>query len=103
MNDLEEKSEDKGLPGDKEAMFSRRDQETHRNTYFQEAILILDDVKNRFLPIAAPKGKVRKMIYRFYIPSYTIVNNFVFLEKNFLHFIPFRYTFVIAICALHFL
>ena len=86
LHELEEKSEDKGTPCDKEAMFSRRDQETHRSTYFQEAILILDEVKKRFLPKTDPKGKVRKMIYHF-VPSFIYNHKQCCIPRNHFAFI----------------
>ena len=49
VDDLEAKSDDKGNCDDTNTEFCKSDKQNKRNTYFQEATCILEDIKNKFL------------------------------------------------------
>ena len=59
VSDIQEQSKNLRLYGDKNMEIVKKDSQTQRKTYFQEAIYILEEIKNRFLPKDSINGKVR--------------------------------------------
>ena len=57
--DNQEQSKNLRLYGDKNMEIFKKDSQTQRKTYFQEAIYILEEIKNRFLPKDSLNSKVR--------------------------------------------
>ena len=59
VSDNQEQSKNIRLYGDKNMEIVKKDSQTQRKTYFHEAIYILEEIKNRFLPKDSINGKVR--------------------------------------------
>ena len=59
VSDNQELSKNLRLYGDKNMEIVKKDSQTQRKTYFQEAIYILEEIKNRFLPKDSVNSKVR--------------------------------------------
>ena len=61
-SDNQEQSKNLRLYGDKNMEIFKKDSQTQRKTYFQEAIYILEEIKNRFLPKDSVNSKVRNKL-----------------------------------------
>ena len=59
VSDNQEQSKNLRLYSDKNMEIVKKDSQTQRKTYFQEAIYILEEIKNRFLPKDSVDSKVR--------------------------------------------